>query len=372
MIRVLVVDDSGFMRIALRQIIEADGDMQVIGEARTGTEAVQMARDLKPDLVTMDVEMPEMDGLEATRRIMAEHVAPPRIVMVSNHTQAGADAAIKALRLGAVDFLSKSTNFVKTDLGMLDTELRARLRVWGDQRVPQRRDVKSPAPSAPDAARPAPTPAAGPRAASPPEMPDVGVRPAMGPIDMIAVAVSTGGPQTLPDILSQMGRVSAPMLVAQHMPELFTRSFAQHLRDDTGLDVREGGHRTELLAGSITLIPGGRDGIIARAPAGLELRLCKGDGVVHPSADMLFQSAAAIARHPLAVILTGMGSDGTKGAAFFRQRRLPVLAQSPDTCVIGGMPQAAIEAEVVTEVRAMDQIGNRIAELVAASAARSG
>ena len=371
MIRVLVVDDSGFMRIALRQIIEADGDMQVVGEARTGVEAVQMARDLKPELVTMDVEMPEMDGLEATRLIMAEHAVPPRIVMVSNHTQAGADAAIMALRLGAVDFLSKSTTFVKTDLGMLDTELRARLRVWGDQRVSRRRELKDPATSVADSPRHAPVSISEPRIIGSPEMPGVSGRPAMGPIDLIVVAGSTGGPQTLPEILSQMGRVGAPMLVAQHMPELFTRSFAQHMRDDTGLDVREGGHRAELLAGSVTLIPGGRDGIIARAPGGLELRLCKGDGAVHPSADMLFQSAAAIARHPLAVILTGMGSDGTKGAAFFRQRRLTVLAQSPDTCVIGGMPQAAIEAEVVTEVRAADQIGSRIAELVAASAARS-
>lgn len=366
MISVLVVDDSGFMRIALRQIIEADGDMQVIGEARTGVEAVQMVRDLRPDIVTMDVEMPEMNGLEATRRIMAEHAAPPCIVMVSNHTQAGADATIKALRLGAVDFLSKSSTFVKTDLGMLDTELRARLRVWGVKKPVRRQDAGAIEFPAHDQAPPPDAREAGSSA-----LPKADSRPPMGPIDLIAVAVSTGGPQTLPGILSRMGRVGAPMLIAQHMPELFTRSFAQHLRDDTGLDVREGGHRSELLPGSVTLIPGGRDGIIARAPGGLELRLCKGDGVVHPSGDMLFQSAAGIARHPLAIILTGMGNDGTKGAAFCRKRGLPVLAQSPDSCVIGGMPQAAIEAGVVTEIRTADEIGGRIAELVAASATRT-
>jgi two-component system chemotaxis response regulator CheB len=372
MIRVLVVDDSGFMRIALRQIIEAEGDLQVVGEARTGAEAVQMARELKPDVVTMDVEMPEMDGIEATRRIMADSAAPPRIVMVSNHTQAGADAAIKALGHGAVDFLSKSTTFVKTDLGMLDTELRAKLRIWGERRVPPRRErttyISPPPPPPPPDPRPR---VVGPTT-PPVRLPEVAARPAIGGIDLVVIAVSTGGPQTLPDVLTHMGRIAAPVVIAQHMPELFTHSFAQHLRDDTGLDVREGAHRMDLPAGSVTLIPGGRDGILARAPTGLELRLCKGDGAVHPSADMLFQSAAGIARHPLAVILTGMGSDGTKGAAYFQQRKLWVLAQTPETCVVGGMPQSAIEAGVATDVLALEQIGAKISHLVSSSHVRAG
>jgi len=364
MIRVLVVDDSGFMRIALRQIIEADGDLEVIGEARTGTEAIELAQQLKPDVITMDVEMPEIDGIEATKRIMSSSATPPRIVMVSNHTQAGADAAIKALSHGAVDFMSKSSNFVKTDLGMLDAELRAKLRLWGERRIAPRRD--RPNFVSPSAQAPMRPPVAAP-SGPPPRLPEPSARPATGPVDLIVVAVSTGGPQTLPEILGHMGRVAAPIVVAQHMPELFTHSFAQHLRDDTGLNVREGEHRMELLPNSITLIPGGRDGILARVPTGLELRLCKGEGAVHPSADMLFQSAAATARHPLAVILTGMGSDGTRGARYFVQRKLPVLVQIPDSCVVGGMPQSAIDAGVASDVLTLEQIGAKLSQLVAAS-----
>ena len=134
-IRVLVVDDQSFMRIALRQILEAEGDIRVVGEARNGVEAVAMAHELKPDAITLDVEMPEMDGLQACEQIMREVQPRPAIIMVSAYTQAGAEAAVQALRLGAVDFVSKSSIFAATDLAHIDSELRPKLRAWAKRRL---------------------------------------------------------------------------------------------------------------------------------------------------------------------------------------------------------------------------------------------
>ena len=164
----------------------------------------------------------------------------------------------------------------------------------------------------------------------------------------------------LAGFLAGAAPLGAPMIVAQHMPALFTTSLANLLRNDTGLDVREGAHRMALPPGSVTIIPGGGDGIVARAPAGFELRLTTHESLVHPCADLLFETAAMVARHPVAVIMTGMGSDGTKGAQQFLRRRLPVLVQDPKTCVVGGMPTAAIDAGVATEVLTPAGIGQKL------------
>ena len=150
------------------------------------------------------------------------------------------------------------------------------------------------------------------------------------------------------------------MVIAQHMPAQFTASLANLLRSETGLDVREGAHRMALPAGSVTIIPGGGDAIVASVAAGYELRLTTHDSLVHPCADLLFETAAMVARHPVAVILTGMGSDGTKGGAQFLRRQLPVLVQDPKTCVVGGMPSAAIEAGVATESLPPAGIGRKL------------
>jgi two-component system chemotaxis response regulator CheB len=164
----------------------------------------------------------------------------------------------------------------------------------------------------------------------------------------------------LAGFLASAAPLGAPMVVAQHMPAMFTTSLANLLRSDTGLDVREGAHRMPLPPGSVTIIPGGGDGIVARAPAGFELRLTTHESLVHPCADLLFETAAMVARHPVAVIMTGMGNDGTKGAQQFLRRRLPVLVQDPKTCVVGGMPTAAMDAGVATEVLTPAGIGQKL------------
>ena len=346
--RVLVVDNSTFMRIALRRIIESEG-MTVVGEARNGREAVELARDLKPDIITMDVEMPELDGLGAMKLIIAERRPAPIMIMVSGHTQRGTEATIKALSLGAVDFVSKSSSFAAEDLGHVDSELKEKLRYWASQPapLPLRQPASQAVPRAPAVAPLAARPVM--RAKSP-----------RGQVDLVVVACSTGGPQMLAGFLAGAAPLGAPMIVAQHMPALFTTSLANLLRNDTGLDVREGAHRMALPPGSVTIIPGGGDGIVARAPAGFELRLTSHESLVHPCADLLFETAAMVARHPVAVIMTGMGNDGTKGAQQFLRRRLPVLVQDPKTCVVAGMPTAAIDAGVATEVLTPAGIGQKL------------
>jgi len=345
--RVLVVDDSTFMRIALRQIIEADGEMVVVGEARNGHEAVDLARTLKPDIVTMDVEMPELDGLSATEQILAGPPPTPILIMVSGHTQRGTEATIKALSLGAVDFVSKSSSFAEQDLGHVDSELSEKLRYWARRPPPPpaRTQARDSAIAAPE-----PAPDEAPARSPPPR----------GRVDLVVVGASTGGPQMLADFLRSAAPLGAPMVIAQHMPALFTASLATLLRAETGLDVREGEHRMQLTAGSVTIIPGGGDAIVASAQAGYELRLTAHEALVHPCVDLLFETAALVARHPVAVILTGMGSDGTRGAEQFQRRRLPVLVQRPETCVVGGMPGAAIEAGVATESLTAAEIGHKL------------
>jgi two-component system chemotaxis response regulator CheB len=345
-LRVVVADDLGFMRIALRQIIETDGDMRVVGDARDGQEAVALTRELRPDVVTMDVEMPVMDGIEATRRITAEVTPKPIVIIVSSHTQAGAAATLRALQSGAADFVSKQSAFTPTDLGQIDSELRSKIRLLAAQRELQpRRHATFPVVADDHTAvrlvRPVCTPT--------------------GPVDLVAIGVSTGGPATLAILLRDLGSIAAPVVIAQHMPQFFTACLAQSLSQDTGLAIVEGVHRQALLAGTVTILPGARDGVVAPSEGGgFELRLTQGDGPVHPSADLLFESAAMAARRPAAVILTGMGDDGARGAGRFAYRGLPVLVQRPETCVVGGMPGAAIEAGVASESLTLQQIARRL------------
>jgi two-component system chemotaxis response regulator CheB len=345
--RVLVVDDSTFMRMVLRRIIEADSEMIVVGEARNGREAIELARDLKPDIITMDVEMPELDGLAATEQILAGPPPTPILIMVSGHTQRGTEATIKALSLGAVDFVSKSSSFAAQDFGHVDSELSEKLRYWA--RRPAPRLTRAVAPGPPLAT---PESTVGEAAMRP--------QPPRAQVDLVVVGASTGGPQILAAFLRSAAPLGAPMVIAQHMPAHFTTSLATLLRSETGLDVREGLHRMALPVGSVTIIPGGGDAIVASSPAGYELRLTTHEALVHPCADLLFETAAMVARHPVAVILTGMGSDGTRGAAQFMRRHLPVLVQDPKTCVVGGMPAAAIEAGVATESLAPVEIGQKL------------
>jgi two-component system chemotaxis response regulator CheB len=345
----MVVDDSGFMRMALRRIIEADGDLRVVGEASDGAAAIELAGRLHPDIVTMDLEMPGLDGLAATRGLAALPDAPA-VVMVSHHTRDGSESALAALAAGAADVLWKGSSIGGLDLAQIDRELRGRLRHWARQRTGQAR----PRPVAPRA--PASAPPAG-----------------MG-CDVVVVAASTGGPDALAALLAAAGPLPVPCVVAQHMPADLGPDFVRHLGRRSGAQVVLAEHGMELRAGVVTVIPGNTDGHVARggASGGLVMRLGRGEGVVHPSADMLFRSAALVAQRALGIVLSGMGRDGAAGAAALRERGMAVLAQSPESCVVAGMPGAVIEAGLVAETADPAGLGARLRVLAVPRAAGRG
>ncbi|MGX9965158.1 chemotaxis protein CheB [Roseomonas sp. F4] len=338
MIRVLVVDDSGFMRMALRRIIEAEGDLRVVGEAADGEAAIEQAAKLRPDVIAMDVEMPKLDGLEATRQIMALP-DPPAVLMVSHHTRDGSASALSALDRGAVDYLCKDGDLGGVDLSMLDRELRGRLRHWAGQRAKVRPAARGAAP--------------------------VRVVKAAGGCDVVVLGASTGGPDALAAFLSAAGRLSVPCVVAQHMPADLAPDLAKHLARLSGVPVGVGQPGQKLMSGEVTVIPGGTDGHLARG-SGTELilRLAVGVAAVHPSVDLLFQSAALVARRALGVVLTGMGRDGLLGARAMQDRGMPVLAQTVASCVVGGMPGAVIEGGLAIETADPAGLGRRVASLV--------
>ncbi len=333
---VLVVDDSAFMRLALRRIIEAEGDLHVVGEAGDGGAALDQARRLAPDLVAMDIEMPGMDGLEATRRLMAEPY-PPAIIMVSNHTTEGSAMALAAMQAGAADWLSKDTGLGGLDLGHLDRELRARLRHWGNA---QRAVI--------------PRPAAAARAA-PPEARE---------FEVVVVGASTGGPDALAGLLGAMGRLPVPVVLAQHMPHGMAVDFARALARQSGLAVAVAAEGMELRPGAVLVLPGGQDGALLRRPeGGLRLRLSPRATAAHPSVDVLFSSAAMVARGAIGVVLTGMGQDGAAGAASLARRGYPVLVQVAASCVVAGMPNAALALVPGAEAATPAMLGARLRAL---------
>lgn len=347
-IRLLVVDDSNFVRIALRKMLEPASDIEIVGEARNGAEALRLSRKLKPHVVAMDLNMPVMDGIESVQAIAAEK-GPP-CIMVSNETSEGAAATIRALETGAVDFVCKNSSFITFDMASIERQLTEKVRHWGRWRMVLTGELAADSVAAP-VADPAPEP--------PPSLrPSVrGHRP-----DLVVVGVSTGGPVALAELLSALGPLPCPLVVAQHMPASFTAGFAASLARSLGRPVAEGGDGETLDPTAVTILRGGSDWAVRRSTSGrFTLHAADPAGAIyHPSADRLFRSAAEAAESPIAVVLTGMGDDGSRGAAAFAERRFPVLVQDPATCAVDGMPRAAIRAGLATEVLPVTSIARKL------------
>ncbi len=388
-IRLLIVDDSRFIRMALRAIVDNDPEIEVVGEARDGADAIALARVLRPDVITMDLEMPEVDGLSAIKAIMAERPTP--ILVLSGHTRTGVWITFQALGCGAVDFMEKPTSLESMVIKGIQREFLDKIHhwarrphgaPWGAVRPAQPWGAGHPSPQPWGAGHPVqpwspPAASAAPFGADRPAVPEsppiaefISAEPgpggaAQGSCDLVVVAVSTGGPKTMPVMLNGMGgALDCPMVVAQHMPSLFTSGFAEHLALATGIDVVEGVDSMPLPPGRIVIIAGGCDGEIVRTSNGLCLRQRRaGEQGIHPSGDALFESAASAARQPAAVVLTGIGNDGTFGASFFANRQFPVFAQAPSTAVVWGMPSAVIEAGYATRVLSVERIGSELSRL---------
>ncbi|NYZ17759.1 response regulator [Azospirillum sp. RWY-5-1] len=347
--RVLIVDDSAFMRASLRHIVGALPGFTVAGEAKDGREAVEVIRRDRPDIVTLDIDMPLLDGIGVLRELRPVPGTAPLFIMVSAFTTAGADLTLTALGCGAIDFVPKASEHFRTDLAQVGDLLRSKLAIAGAVLAGQ--DGRS-----------RPLPVAAPRPSRPAAAPPAGVTTAGVP-DVVVVACSTGGPQTLPELLRPLCPCPVPVVVAQHIPPVFSRSLAASLAVSVECPVVEAEDGKPLAAGTVHVLPGGFNGELVRLrPGVLAVRLTEGGAALHrPNADILFRSAALTARRPVGIILTGMGCDGTEGARALVQRGCPVLVQDPATAVIWGMPRAAIDAGLASEVLDPAAIGRRVA-----------
>lgn len=355
MIKLLISDDSAFMRIAIRKMVGDNPEISVVGEASNGQIAVQMARELRPDVITMDVEMPVMNGLDAVREIMAS--APCPIIMVSSLTERDSATTIKALELGAVDFIAKQSSFVQLDIAKIGQELLEKLRFWGQR---NRRATMGAASSR--------NPASAPVSAfdMPPALPRLrrdGLQQAPG---LVVVGISTGGPVTLPLFLKAMGELKCPVVVAQHMPPMFTAGLAAHLRTDTGLNVIESSDNLELKPGMVVIAKGGQDVVVRETSPGA-LRLFERlnpEAPIHPNANVLFASATRVSCPVVGVVMTGMGNDGMQGSRELADAKgATIIAQDPKTCIVDGMPGSVVNAGLATAILSPQDIGRRLARM---------
>lgn len=363
-IRVLVVDDSRFFRRRVTEMLEMDPSIKVIGEAENGQEAVQMATRLKPDVITMDVEMPVLDGITATRKIMA--VAPTAILMFSSLTTEGAKAALDALDAGAVDFLPKRFEDISKDREEARRALCERVHAVSLRRLsraglPHARVMTAASAIAP--ARPLPRTA---HAAPPPVTATAGIHP--GEVKLVVIGTSTGGPVALQEVLTELPEsFPVPLLLIQHMPGSFTTAFAQRLNNSCAIRVREAVDGDALEPGLALLAPGGKQMLLEQKGGHLVVRIMNSEPGQNykPCVDITFSSVArTLPGKALAIVLTGMGADGREGARLMKQGGAKVWAQNEESCVVYGMPAAIVDAGLADQVLPLKQIGSVLAHRI--------
>jgi two-component system chemotaxis response regulator CheB len=338
-IKVLIVDDSALIRSVLREIVASQPDMEVVGVAPDPLVAREMIRNTNPDVLTLDVEMPRMDGLEFLEKLM--RLRPMPVVMVSTLTERGSEITLRALELGAVDFVTKPKISIQS--GMLEyTELICdKIRAAARARVKRRALPAAPGPAS---------------EASPPPL----LRNTLASSEkLIIIGASTGGTEAIKEFLIRMPSDCPGILIVQHMPEGFTRSFAARLDSLCRISVGEAAHGERVLPGHAYLAPGHSHLSLAKSGANYITQLDQGEPVNRhrPSVDVLFRSAARHAgKNAVGVILTGMGKDGAAGMLEMRQAGAWNVAQDEASCVVYGMPREAVAVGAVHESAAVEQL----------------
>jgi two-component system chemotaxis response regulator CheB len=354
-VRVVIIDDSAFGRQALGRTLAADPAIQVVGRASDGDEGLKQVLLTQPDVVTLDLEMPRMDGFTFLRLLMAQRPTP--VLVISSY---GAQQNVfRALELGALDFIVKPGRLTE-HLADLQAELIRKIKLVRAAHLP---------PSAP-AQPPTAVPAAPPARAFATAVPPTAATPALG--RLVAIGASTGGPPALVRVLASFGGLlPAPILIAQHMPPRFTGPFAERLGRATGLAVREAQPGLPIVPGEVLVAPGTGSLVVGRrADGALEAQIEPPgpDGRFVPSIDRLFASAArACGPGVLAVVLTGMGGDGAKGVRAVKAAGGRVVAEADETAVIFGMPGEAIATGAVDEILPLPRVGEAIARFAAGS-----
>ncbi len=357
--RVLVVDDSAFMRYVISKELSADPGITVVGMARDGLDALQKIVQLKPDVVTMDLEMPRMDGLTALEKIMREMPVP--VILLSSWTQEGAAVTIRGLELGAADFVPKPSAVQATASDSVWHQLIAKVK--GAAALDGRRLGGRSRPASPRIQE-VPKPLAQPMAAS---------RAAAKAERVVVIGTSTGGPRALFEVVPRLpAGLPAGVLLVQHMPPGFTRSLAGRLNDVSQLSVREAADGDLIQTGQVLLAPGDFHLTVRR---GGRVALEKSPPVhgVRPSVDITMEAAASVfGAATVGVVLTGMGVDGTSGALAIRRAGGLVMAEDEATCVVYGMPRSVFEAGAANRVVRLEAMADAIVEAVSGAAKEVG
>jgi two-component system chemotaxis response regulator CheB len=351
-IRVLVVDDSAFMCKVLREIINADPQLEVVGQGRDGRDGVALAESLRPDVITMDINMPHVDGLQATELIMSQHPRP--IVIVSSESQEGAASTLQALKLGAVDFVPKPSGGIDLDMKTVREELTRKLKVASKVRV-----VRTATRSKLGVTHsPFHAPAGVANASS--------LTHAGGKFPVVAIAASTGGPAAVTRVVSGLPKeFPAAVFVVLHMPATFTKQFSVQLAEVSALPVKEAETNEAAVPGTIYVCPGSHH--LQLAASG-RIFLDPGPRIdgYRPCANVAFETIAAYARSmTIGVVLTGMGSDAARGVQAVNAVGGSVIAQDEATSMIFGMPAEAIATGAVEEILPLDNISGAIEKRVA-------
>lgn len=354
-IRVLIVDDSRFICNRIQAILEEESGFKVVGIAANGKQAVDMAAQLEPDVITMDVEMPVMNGISAVKKIMAD--CPTAILMFSATTHKGAQATLDALSAGAIDFLPKQLGDIDGNQEVAKRLLRSRIRIVALQakrirtKIPGlvSSTIKNKPPTQPLRARKV-------------------TGNASKNVDLLVIVASTGGPVAIQKVLTKLpAHCSFPILIVQHMPNNFTKSFADRLNQLCNVSVKEAENKDELKAGVALLGPGGMQMEVSGQHSGkktVSIRQKQQGEIYSPCADITLSSVAnAFSRNVLTVVLTGMGSDGKKGADKLKQKGLSVWAQDEASCTIYGMPKAIVDGNLADHIYSLDEIANEFKQL---------
>ena len=348
-IKVLVIDDSALIRGVMKEIINRENDMECVGAAPDPLVAREMIKSLDPDVLTLDVEMPKMDGLDFLERLM--RLRPMPVLMISSLTERDSDITFRALELGAADFFSKPKLDIARGMEEYAIEITDKIRAVAQARV--RKTVIAPLAQekfSADAILPS------------------AVRRFSSTEKLIVIGASTGGTEAIKEVLTKLPADAPGVLVAQHMPENFTKSFADRLNNLCKISVKEAEHNERILPGYAYIAPGHSHLLLKRSGARYIVELNQGSLVNRhrPSVDVLFRSAANVAgANALGIILTGMGKDGVQGLLEMKQAGSYTIAQDEASCVVFGMPKEAIAAGGVREVLPLQDIARRTMEYLA-------
>lgn len=351
MINLVIADDSSFMRKAISTIVQKDPEIKVIGLARNGEEAVTMVKDLNPDILTLDIEMPVLNGLDALRIIVKEHPMP--VIMISSLTEEGKFETIKALQLGAIDYIPKNIRSTSLDILKIENEIigkiksiakrkniiRSRLIKQNNQNLAKEhlgkytiRDIK-------DKKR----------------------------IKIVAIGSSTGGPGALQQVITRLPcNLPCSVVIAQHMPEGFTRAFAERLDSLCSIKVKEAEDHETLENSVVYIAPGNKNMYLVRDLSRIYLKLDDNDfgSLYKPCVDVLISSAAEIyGRNAAGIILTGMGCDGLNGIKKLKEKNGYIIAQDEETSIIYGMPKAVVDNNLADKISPIDEIADEIISL---------